>query len=252
MSTAFQPTLANYGSHAMHDYPPLVPQAARSKAPLNDSRNSGYYRYPSQQQQQQQHHHQAQQQMHHRHQQSQQLALQVPFPSDPSNNSSLSSVTQTSSASRLPTGPSTPASGSIASVQIEGSTSRRGSETLIYHSMQIPKCIAPAGGNLADFAAQVRFPKPSLPSVKANMHEDDMPLLVRVHRGSQPSSIDSLNPQHSNISITHPRQAVRPVPKMGVECPVHNPGDTECHSLGFVVHLPVENVNAANQRARRQ
>lgn len=133
----------------MHDYPPVVPQAARSKAAINDSRNPGYYRYPSQQQ-----HHQAQPHPHH-HQQSQQVNLQVPFPSDPSNNSSLSSVTQASSGSRLATGPSTPASGSTASAQIEGSISRRGSETLIYHSMQIPKCIAPAGGNLADFAAQM-------------------------------------------------------------------------------------------------
>jgi hypothetical protein len=29
------------------------------------------------------------------------------------------------------------------------------SDSLVYHSLQIPKCISPSGGNLADFAAQV-------------------------------------------------------------------------------------------------
>jgi hypothetical protein len=31
------------------------------------------------------------------------------------------------------------------------------SESLVSHSLQIPKCISPAGGNLSDFAAQVGF-----------------------------------------------------------------------------------------------
>ncbi|PHH58882.1 hypothetical protein CDD80_1940 [Ophiocordyceps camponoti-rufipedis] len=33
--------------------------------------------------------------------------------------------------------------------------SRSSSETLIYHSLQIPRCISPQGGNLSDFAAQM-------------------------------------------------------------------------------------------------
>lgn len=36
------------------------------------------------------------------------------------------------------------------------SPSKKDADTLIYHSLQIPKCISPSGGNLPDFAAQVR------------------------------------------------------------------------------------------------
>lgn len=36
------------------------------------------------------------------------------------------------------------------------SPSKKDADTLIYHSLQIPKCISPNGGNLPDFAAQVR------------------------------------------------------------------------------------------------
>ncbi|KAH7140822.1 hypothetical protein EDB81DRAFT_843866 [Dactylonectria macrodidyma] len=141
MSTAFQPALASYDSHALHNYPASIPPASRAKAALNDSRNSQYYRYPVQQQAQQP-------------QQLQQQPFPMPSTSQPAL-SAVSSVTQPSSVSRHTTRPSTPASGTIASSQKEGSTSRRGSETLIYHSLQIPKCISPTGGNLADFAAQM-------------------------------------------------------------------------------------------------
>ncbi|KAK7403101.1 hypothetical protein QQX98_011126 [Neonectria punicea] len=146
MSTAFQPALASYDNHAMHSYPAPASQASRAKmAAMNDSRNAQYYQYPVQQQPQQA-------------QQLQPLAVpqafQAPSISQPSI-SSVSSVTQPSLVSRQTTNPSTPSSGTIASSQREGSTSRRGSETLIYHSLQIPKCISPAGGNLADFAAQM-------------------------------------------------------------------------------------------------
>ncbi|KAM5371254.1 hypothetical protein ACJZ2D_008055 [Fusarium nematophilum] len=55
---------------------------------------------------------------------------------------------------RQVTRPSTPASESTVTVDKDGATSRRGSE-LVFHSLQIPKCISPAGGNLADFAAQM-------------------------------------------------------------------------------------------------
>lgn len=147
MSTAFQPALASYDSHAMHTYPSSMPQAARAKVALNDSRNSQYYRYPVQQQAQQTQ--QVQHQVQH-----QQGPFQMPSTSQPSL-SSVSSIAQPGSVSRHTTNPSTPASGTIASSQKEGSSSRRGSETLIYHSLQIPKCISPTGGNLADFAAQM-------------------------------------------------------------------------------------------------
>lgn len=150
MSAAFQPALASYDSHAMYNYAAPMPQVARAKAAaIGDSKNSQYYRGALLQQPQQP-------------QQGQQLsshpqpALQVP-PATQHTNSSVSSVTQLSSTPQQATGPSSPASGSIASV-MGSSTSRRGSESLVYHSLQIPKCISPSGGNLADFAAQVSFP----------------------------------------------------------------------------------------------
>lgn len=69
---------------------------------------------------------------------------------------SISSAEQTGSSTALQsTGPSTPASDGSLSVPNDGQVSRRGSESLIYHSLQIPKCITANGGNLAEFAAQV-------------------------------------------------------------------------------------------------
>lgn len=40
-------------------------------------------------------------------------------------------------------------------------SSTRSADTLVYHSLQIPKCISSRGGNLAEFAAQVRNCSPS-------------------------------------------------------------------------------------------
>ncbi|KAK2934117.1 Cyclin PHO80-like [Fusarium oxysporum f. sp. vasinfectum] len=83
MSTVFQPQLASWENHAIHNYPAAAPQTARPAAPA---------------------------------------------------------VGQT-------VRPSTPAS--------TASGSKDESESLVYHSLQIPKCISPSGGNLADFAAQM-------------------------------------------------------------------------------------------------
>lgn len=51
--------------------------------------------------------------------------------------------------------PASPASGGSLSVPRSGPMSRRNSETLVYHSLEIPRCISPNGGNLAELAAQM-------------------------------------------------------------------------------------------------
>lgn len=60
--------------------------------------------------------------------------------------------------SRHSTRPSTPtASSSKITMAPEGKPLRRDSLSLTLHSMAIPSCISPSGGNIADFAAQVSF-----------------------------------------------------------------------------------------------
>ncbi|KAJ4174858.1 hypothetical protein NW754_005279 [Fusarium falciforme] len=152
MSTVFQPQLASYDSHAMHNYPAAVPQAARVTAAMNETRGSQYYRYPSAQPQQPQ----QQPQTHHGHysyQQQQATHPQhelhpVPHASQ-SRNGSVSSATQSICSSRQTLRPLSPSSTSTMT------RSKDESESLVSHSLQIPKCISPAGGNLSDFAAQM-------------------------------------------------------------------------------------------------
>ncbi|KAF4967746.1 hypothetical protein FZEAL_10498 [Fusarium zealandicum] len=169
MSTVFQPALASYDSHAIHNYPAAVPQAARATAAMNETRNSQYYRYPVQQQQQQQQQQQECQQQqqpqlqpqpqlpHHSHytyqQQPSVLAQNELYPvpqGSQSRNGSISSVTLPLSTSRRSSRVSPPPSGSSTTLSKDADA-----ESLVYHSLQIPKCISPAGGNLADFAAQM-------------------------------------------------------------------------------------------------
>ncbi|KAF5664146.1 meiotically up-regulated 80 [Fusarium heterosporum] len=155
MSTVFQPSLASWESHALHNYP-TVPQAARSTATMNDTRGSQYYRYPVQQEQeqQQQQQHQPQPQTTYNHyypqgppthpQHDLHAASQIPQ----RRNGSISTVPQTVQAVGQTIKPSTPPSSS-------STMKKDDSESLVYHSLQIPKCISPSGGNLADFAAQM-------------------------------------------------------------------------------------------------
>ncbi|CAM1509860.1 Fc.00g001950.m01.CDS01 [Cosmosporella sp. VM-42] len=142
MSTAFQPSLASYDNHAIHSYGSSMAHAHRTKAIANDTRNSQYYRYPTQQQHyQQQHQGQPQQ--------------QPLLASNPQQRSGSFSSTHVASTTRNTTQPSTPGSETVVGASSEGTLSRRGSESLVFHSLQIPKCISPTGGNLADFAAQM-------------------------------------------------------------------------------------------------
>jgi hypothetical protein len=43
---------------------------------------------------------------------------------------------------------------------------------LIFHSLQLPKCISPVGGNLSDFAAQVGLISLYWPHLQAQQETD--------------------------------------------------------------------------------
>ncbi|KAM0471042.1 hypothetical protein ACHAPX_009612 [Trichoderma viride] len=128
MSTTYQQVPAAYDSHALRSYTSAIVHPNRPKtvavAGFNDARQYG--RYPTVQQNQHQYQHQipASQTLH------------APLHSTPSDRSAKS----------------TPAS--VVSAK-DAALSRRSSEALIYHSLQIPRCISPSGGSLADFAAQM-------------------------------------------------------------------------------------------------
>ncbi|OLN87133.1 Meiotically up-regulated gene 80 protein 2 [Colletotrichum chlorophyti] len=64
-----------------------------------------------------------------------------------------SAVSQYSTTSRHSARLSTPPSGAIS--KPDGSASQSDASALVLHSLQIPNCINPKGGNLADFAAQI-------------------------------------------------------------------------------------------------
>lgn len=146
MSTTYQQAPAAYDSHALRSYASSMAHAGRPKAAAaSEARtaNVQYYRYPPLQQNQQ--------------------ARNVH--TTPSDRSAKST---------------TPAS--VVSAK-DAVPSRRSSDTLIYHSLQIPRCISASGGSLTDFAAQV---SPTAPPalLEENLPltlSDDVPLLVRIH-----------------------------------------------------------------------
>ncbi|KAM0245162.1 hypothetical protein ACHAQJ_010631, partial [Trichoderma viride] len=127
MSTTYhQQVPATYDSHALRNYASAIAHPSRAKAmaatAANDARfvAAEYGRYASLQQ----------------HQMPYSQSRNAPLHSTPSDQSTKS----------------TPAS--VVSAK-DAISSRRGSETLIYHSLQIPRCISSSGGSLADFAAQM-------------------------------------------------------------------------------------------------
>ncbi|KAM3471443.1 hypothetical protein MY8738_009327 [Beauveria namnaoensis] len=134
MSATYQSSYAAY-DHAAHNYPAAVAQPSRPKAMAADPRSLQYLRYPSQPGQQPVHQQSLSQPQH-------ALRHDVPTRSQ-----------QPPRDSRYLARPPTPSSETTMPTQ--ESRSRRNSDTLIFHSLQIPKCISPAGGNLADFAAQM-------------------------------------------------------------------------------------------------
>ncbi|PTB48513.1 hypothetical protein M431DRAFT_487511 [Trichoderma harzianum CBS 226.95] len=128
MSTTYQQAPAAYDSHALRSYASSIahPRTSTSAAVAShDARNAAaqYYRYPTQQSQTAQ-----------------------------SSTSQSRTATLHGTPSDRSTKSATPASSVSAKDTI---SSRRSPETLIYHSLQIPRCISSNGGSLADFAAQM-------------------------------------------------------------------------------------------------
>ncbi|PTB65034.1 hypothetical protein BBK36DRAFT_55521 [Trichoderma citrinoviride] len=130
MSTAYQQALAAYDNHALRSYAPSIalPRTSASAVGASDARNAAtlYARYPFQQSQ----------------------PTQVP--ASQARNGPLTQLHTTPS--DRSTKSETPASAVSAK---DAASSRKSPETLIYHSLQIPRCISPNGGSLADFAAQM-------------------------------------------------------------------------------------------------
>jgi hypothetical protein len=151
MSTVFQPPVASWDNHAIHNYPSAVPQTARAPATINDTGKSQYYRYPVQQAEQQ---HQPQpQNTYNRYYQQEQSAhptheLHPTSQVSQHRNGSISTASHTVPVAGQTAQPSTPPNST-------STATRDDAESLVYHSLVIPKCISPAGGNLADFAAQM-------------------------------------------------------------------------------------------------
>ncbi|KAH7308021.1 hypothetical protein B0I35DRAFT_453946 [Stachybotrys elegans] len=149
MSTTYQPPMASYNSHASNTYFPSLANGPRPKPVTTDPRTQQYQYplYPPQHATQPAAQQQPQQFLH----QSQVVHSYQPVSSVQPKTTSYPAVqtTQTSQSKS-----STPVS-EVASQSHEGTSSRRGSESLVFHSLQIPKCISPNGGNLAEFAAQM-------------------------------------------------------------------------------------------------
>ncbi|CRK14563.1 hypothetical protein BN1708_017277, partial [Verticillium longisporum] len=146
MTTTYQPPIVGpYDNHVLPSYSSTLPHVRGSVPSMNEvSRASQYPRYAQQQPQQQQAQLQQQQQ-----QQQQPYTHATNLSQNPA-----SGISQYSTTSKHSTRTSTPAAEGSMSSQ-NGSTSRRGSQALIHHSLHVPSCINPKGGNLADFAAQI-------------------------------------------------------------------------------------------------
>jgi hypothetical protein len=227
MSTVYQQPMAAYDGHAMHGY-----HRGLIKAAMPDASANHLYR----------------QQLQQSHPTQQQPPMNWP-PRD-----GLVPTQQQSGASRHSTRHSTPTNGTaVQNGAKDESSSRRGSDTLIYHSLQIPRRISPEGGNLADFAAQVR----SMTAVDrilpthANHIPDDLPVLVRISRRTQGSRNGSIDVSRgSSRSPTDTGQAARTISEMGLDGAVYNPGYTKCDLARPSLYIPAQNVDPTDQGPR--
>lgn len=131
MGTTYQiPNLGSCVNHHAHHHAPYVSTLAsndRTRKAFNDGvyESPSRYAMPSQQQES--------------------------FAQSRAGHAASASI---SSTSRHSTRPSTPQSGPMTAA--EQATATRDA-TMVLHSLQIPTCISPRGGNLADFAAQVSY-----------------------------------------------------------------------------------------------
>jgi hypothetical protein len=155
MSTAYHshnPVLSStYDSHvSLARQPSALAQASRSGSVLCDAAVNHMSRsHPLQPQVPQQH----QQYPHHPHPQQQQQP-QYQTQAQPGSSLVPTSSHPRSGASKSSTRPSTPSSTATSHSQHEGTVSKS-SSTMVTHSLQLPSCISPNGGNLDDFAALV-------------------------------------------------------------------------------------------------
>ncbi|QLI67620.1 Meiotically up-regulated 80 protein [Metarhizium brunneum] len=125
MSTAYQPAMPTFEGRTLSGYPSALSHSSHIKPVVDDARSSHQYRYASQQ-----------------------VQLR--------NGPYLSTEPAADPMLRQPPSSLTPVTeSSVAAKRSHSTTPRRGSETLIYHSLQMPKCISHTGGNLSDFAAQM-------------------------------------------------------------------------------------------------
>lgn len=139
MSTTYQPSLAAYENHAMYGYPSSLAHVQRARMGMGGPTNGQVYQQPPMQQTQAQ-------------------SQQPQYQSWPAKDISFTAANQlppTAQPQQPAVQPASPASGGSLSVPRSGPMSRRNSETLVYHSLEIPRCISPNGGNLAELAAQV-------------------------------------------------------------------------------------------------
>lgn len=166
MSTTYQPSLAALESHAMHGYPHSLAHVGRTKMAVTDPATGQIYR-PSTQQL-----HPLQQTQPHQHPQQLPNTWVQKDQGFPPTQPLTSNLQHTSRA------PSPAPDANLAPPQ-NRMTSRRGSESLVYHSLEIPRRVSPTGGNLADFAAQVSLRDPtSIAQHSANSLVDDLSFLV--------------------------------------------------------------------------
>jgi hypothetical protein len=137
MSIMYQPAPAAYDSHGLHAYhvSSRGSSADRTVEPIHDPRQNQTARYSMQQQK------------HIQQQQQQQQQAQAFQPAMTSRTHYLSSSNHTNPTVQPPS------KASAAAQSTPEST--RSADTLVYHSLQIPKCISANGGNLAEFAAQM-------------------------------------------------------------------------------------------------
>ncbi|TPX13034.1 uncharacterized protein E0L32_006460 [Thyridium curvatum] len=135
MTTTYQaPNLDPYDTHhhaTLSQYASALAQADRTRVALSDAQAamSAYNRYP-------------------------QSKPQLPQPNPRAILASSSATTASQPSSRHPTRPSTPISNPPMSSLSDSGISRRDS-AMVMHSLEIPRCISPKGGSLANFAAQL-------------------------------------------------------------------------------------------------
>ncbi|OIW22739.1 hypothetical protein CONLIGDRAFT_552219, partial [Coniochaeta ligniaria NRRL 30616] len=146
MGTTYQvPNMASYENNHVHHsaYASKLGHAERTRGALGDSIYDATTRYSTSQE----HAHQPQYQQAYSHHQQQ---------TQPQRHTRASHSTTNSqpSTSRPPTRPTTPSSAMSGKSQSDAATAARDA-AMVLHNLQIPTCISPNGGDLADFTAQI-------------------------------------------------------------------------------------------------